>query len=379
MSKKYFVIDFKKIKTQAQFNNWLLGHNERKYKLQRENVNPERTPNNIILQALKYKSAADFIEQKKQEIKKLNEVNKKKRAELVKELVNNGMDKEEAQKLARKKFPKRRAPTNKQAIGFALVVDCSVMSGWTEENYINYLQEALKYIKERFKDIELLNAVIHLDESKPHLHVAFAYWSPEEKRFVEKKLFNKGISDLNALLSDFEAQVGKKFGLVRGDKAVVEKTLIKPLEKECKTTIEQVVNRKFFGLIPETRKVTAIKPSKVKTFLREKVKIAKELGTADKVIQLSKENKELQKYRDDFLSAVERIKQLERELQSKEKKISELENKVKTKEQELENKTNEISQLEQALLQEREKRLNIKSQFPERTIKKIRQDYGINR
>ena len=377
MSKKYFVIDFKKIKTQAQFNNWLLGHNERKYKLQRENVNPERTENNIILQALKYRSAADFLEQKKQEIKKINEVNKKKRAELVKKLVAEGMDKKEAQKLAREKFPKRRAPSDKQAIGFALVIDCSVMDGWTEENYINYLQEALKYIKERFKDIELLNAVIHLDESKPHLHVAFAYWSPEEKRFVEKKLFNKGISDLNALLSDFEAQVGKKFGLVRG----TGKEINKPLKKELAKYQKTIETRKFL-FFKEQHKVVESKDA---------VKAIKELDNKHKKAIYENENleqqltesnnkiRELQKYKNDFLEAVERIKQLEQELQKKEKKISELENKVKTKEQELENKTNEIKQLEQALLKERELRLNIKSQFPEKTIKRIREDYGISR
>ena len=377
MSKKYFVIDFKKIKTQAQFNNWLLGHNERKYKLQRENVNPERTENNIILQALKYRSAADFLEQKKQEIKKINEVNKKKRAELVKKLVAEGMDKKEAQKLAREKFPKRRAPSDKQAIGFALVIDCSVMDGWTEENYINYLQEALKYIKERFKDIELLNAVIHLDESKPHLHVAFAYWSPEEKRFVEKKLFDKGISDLNALLSDFEAQVGKKFGLVRG----TGKEINKPLKKELAKYQKTIETRKFL-FFKEQHKVVESKDA---------VKAIKELDNKHKKAIYENENleqqltesnnkiRELQKYKNDFLEAVERIKQLEQELQKKEKKISELENKVKTKEQELENKTNEIKQLEQALLKERELRLNIKSQFPEKTIKRIREDYGISR
>ena len=304
-------------------------------------------------------------------------MNKKKRAELVKKLVAEGMDKKEAQKLAREKFPKRRAPSDKQAIGFALVIDCSVMDGWTEENYINYLQEALKYIKERFKDIELLNAVIHLDESKPHLHVAFAYWSPEEKRFVEKKLFNKGISDLNALLSDFEAQVGKKFGLVRG----TGKEINKPLKKELAKYQKTIETRKFL-FFKEQHKVVESKDA---------VKAIKELDNKHKKAIYENENleqqltesnnkiRELQKYKNDFLEAVERIKQLEQELQKKEKKISELENKVKTKEQELENKTNEIKQLEQALLKERELRLNIKSQFPEKTIKRIREDYGISR
>jgi hypothetical protein len=377
MSKKYFVIDFKKIKTQAQFNNWLLGHNERKYKLQRENVNLERTENNIILQALKYRSAADFIEQKKQEIKKINEINKKKRAELVKKLVAEGMDKKEAQKLAREKFPKRRAPSDKQAIGFALVVDCSVMDGWTEENYINYLMEALEYLKKRFKDIELLNAVIHLDESKPHLHVAFAYWSPAEKRFIEKRLFDKGVTDLNKLLNDFEKEVGRKFGLVRG----TGKEINKPFKRELAKHVETI----------ETRKLIFFKEQHKVVRTKNVVKAIKELDNKHKKALYENENlkqkltesnnkiKELQKYKDDFLSAVERIKQLEQELQSKEKELQEKDKKIDSLKKQLQSKENEISQLEQALLQEREKRLGIQSQFPQKTIKRIREDYGISR
>ena len=98
-----------------------------------------------------------------------------------------------------------------------------------------------------------------------------------------------------------------------------------------------------------------------------------------KLTESNNKIKEFEKYKNDFLSAVQRIKTLEKELQSKDKKITELESKVEKKQQELQEKENEISQLEQALLKEREKRLGIQSQFPQKTIKRIREDYGISR
>jgi uncharacterized membrane protein len=333
MKKKYFVIDFKKIKTEAQFNNWILGHNERKHNRERPNVNKKKTIENIVLYGAKYKSYRDFIEQKREEIKKINRENQKKRREYVKELIAQGMDKKEAQKIARKKYPKRRAPSANQAVGFALVVDCSEMENWSDSDYIRYLQDAEAFFRERFKNLEILSSVIHLDEKKPHLHISFSYWDINEKRFIEKKLFDEKLTDLNAILRNFEAEVGQKYGLHRGDGATLKKSLIKELN-EKKETIEVVKGSALLGLITLTEQKYFLSPGVVKKTIKEKWKFVKELGHAEKVREL---DAELRKANETIQTLTKEKKRSERTIDALEKELSKTKQKLRevTKEKEL--------------------------------------------
>ena len=342
----YFVIDFKKIENAEAYKNIIVGHNfrERKYKQNPHlNINPERTKDNIILSPLLFRSESKLMEYAKKNLKK----------------------------------GKRQIRKN-AAKAFSIVVDCSVIEEWTEQDYIKYLEAANDFLTKRFGEWGLLNlgAVIHLDEKKPHLHIAFSYFSEKEGAWIQKKLKQKNVTDLNKLLNDFEKEVGKKFNLTRG-----KGEINKPLKKELSKHVKTLETRKFI-FFKEQHKVIETKDA-VKAIKNLSDKHKKALyeneNLKQKLTESNNKIKKLETYKNDFLSAVQRIKTLEKELKTKEKKITELESKVKEKEQELENKTNEISQLEQALLREREKRLGIQSQFPEKTIKRIRQDYGINR
>lgn len=335
--KKYFVIDFKKIKNESQFNNVIIGHNERKYRLKRDNVDEEKTKDNIILDECKYKSYKDFINSKREEIRKLNEVNKVKRAELVEQLVSQNISKKEAQKIARKKYPKRRAPTLNQAVCFSLVVDCTPDPTWTEQDYINYLKDAYEFLKERFENLEILSSVIHVDEKKPHLHISFSYFDRNEKRFVEKKLMQEKKTDLDTLLSDFERSVARKYDLCRGDGVTLRKSLLRDLNKQ-KKTIEIITDEKLSGLIKETKKVNVLSTKvvnkivtkkmkevqkfnhmqKFKELLVENEKLKKELVRRDEIInELSKENKQL-KHKNRMLN------ELKKQIQKKDKIIDKL-------------------------------------------------------
>jgi hypothetical protein len=343
----YFVIDFKKIENAEAYKNVIVGHNfrQRTYKQNpHNNINPKRTKDNIILSPLLFRSERELMEYAKKNLKK----------------------------------GKRQIRKN-AAKAFSIVVDCSEMDGWTENDYIRYLEAAHDFLIKRFtEEWGLLNlgATIHMDEKKPHLHIAFSYFSEKEGAWIQKKLKQKNVTDLNKLLNDFEKEVGKKFNLTRG-----KGEINKPLKKELSKHVKTLETRKFIFFKEQHKIIESKDAVKAIKSLNDKHKKAlyENENLKQKLTESNNRIKELETYKSDFLEAVERIKTLERELKTKDKKITELESKVKEKEQELENKTNEISQLEQALLREREKRLGIQSQFPEKTIKRIRQDYGINR
>ena len=337
MDKKYFVLDFKKIKSESQFNNWILGHNQRRYNLKRSNVNTKKTKDNILITECKYKSYKDFINSKKEEIKELNKQNKAKREEYVKSLSESGMDKKEAQKIARKKYPKRRGPSANQSIGFAMVIDCSEMQGWKEQDYIKYLKEAEAFLKKRFKELEVLSSVIHADESKPHLHISFAYWNREEKRFVEKKLVKEKKTNLDVLLDDFERDIGQKYGLHRGDGVTLRKALTEPLNKQ-KKAVEIITDKKLFGLVKKTKKVNVLSPKVVDKIINKKTKEVKAIGHAEKIKELLKENTELKEENKELKS---KNLMLSKEI----KNNTELQNKVKELKEQLEQKNEIIEKL----------------------------------
>jgi hypothetical protein len=333
---KYFVIGLRKIKTPEEYKNKVVGHNHRKRNYKKNlhnNINPERTPDNIILQDLKYKNAAELIK------------------------AGDGIRAKGKRKLKKG-----------SAFAYEVIVDCTPDESWTEQDYINYLKKAESFLKERFAGQEVISSVIHMDESKPHLHVVFSYFNEELGQWNQRNLMKEKKTNLNDLLRDFEQEVGKEFGLHRGKGKEIDKPFKRELEKYQKT----IETRKFI-FFKEQHKVIETKDA-VKAIKnlnnRYKKAIYENENLKQKLIESNNKIKKLETYKNDFLSAVQRIKELEKELQEKDKKIDSLEKQLQSKE-------NEISQLEQALLREREKRLNIKSQFPKRTIKKIREDHGI--
>ena len=195
----YFVIDFKEIDSAEAYKNIIVGHNfrERKYKQNPHlNIDPTKTEKNLILTPLLFRNEKELMEYAKKNLSK----------------------------------GKRQIRKN-AAKAFSIVVDCSVIEGWSEEDYIKYLEAANDFLTKRFmEEWGLLNlgATIHMDEKKPHLHIAFSYFSEKEGAWIQKKLKQKNVTDLNKLLNDFEKEVGKKFNLTRG-KGEINKPLKKSL------------------------------------------------------------------------------------------------------------------------------------------------------
>ena len=155
---KYFVVGFRKIKTKEEYKNKILGHNHRNrnYKNSHENIDKTKTQNNIILQDLKYENAN--------------------------ELMNHGNNNLKS---------KSRKLKKNSAFAYEMIIDCTPDENWSEQDYIRYLKDAYKYLKERFEGQEIVSAVIHLDESKPHLHVVFSYFNTELGKWNQRNLMQQ--------------------------------------------------------------------------------------------------------------------------------------------------------------------------------------------
>ena len=223
---RYFVIDFKKINTQEAYKNIVAGHNNRNRNYpNRLNINTSKSKNNIVLSPLKYKSASELIDTANQIIKEEN-IKIKERNKKIK-------DEEQKEKL-------RRGLKKGSAFAFNIVVDCSVIPGWQESNYIEYLKEAEKWLRNRFEGQEVISSIIHMDESKPHLHISFSYYNIDLNKWNQRELRDKKLTDLNLILKDFERDIGKKYGLVKGDNAKLKQEIKKEFKvKDIKEKLDK--------------------------------------------------------------------------------------------------------------------------------------------
>jgi len=344
MKEKYFVIGFRKIKTAEEYKNKIVGHNHRnrKYIKSHQNIDWSRTEQNIILQDLKYKNATELIESGNNNLK-----------------------------------GKSRKLKKNSAFAFEMIIDCTPRDDWKQQDYIAYLKDAYEYLKERFKGQELISAVIHMDEGKPHLHIVFSYFNTELGKWNQRGLMKEKKTDLNKILDDFEEKVGKKYGFVRGR----GKELDKPLKKELAKKVKEVKIKKGF-FKAEKKKVI---------FTKDAVDVIKNLDAKyRKAIyenehlkeQLIKERKEKEEFQN-------RLKELEKVV--KEKERIERENVMLTKRVKVLEKENKelkekniilVNSYKKALEiagKERQLRLSkkVNEKMLENTIKKIKEDYNL--
>jgi len=209
----YFVIDFKKYGGSEAFKN-VMGHNlrRRNYK-DRANIDPARSSDNIVLAATD-ESWSEYMEKA------------------------NTMARENGGRALRKG----------SADFFSIVIDASVIEGWSDDDYIAYLRDAEKWLRERFKGQKILASVIHVDEKKPHLHFTASYFNTERGRWSQKYLAQTKATDLNALLNDFERDIGQKYGLRRGEsakeKAKKEILAAIKIEREEPTPLQRLMGKK---------------------------------------------------------------------------------------------------------------------------------------
>jgi len=296
---RYFVIKQRKITSDSDYKNTILGHNNRERHYQEhthKNIKQDRTKDNIILQAPLFRN--------EKEIREFANANKGKG---------------------------RRQLQKGKAFGFEFVVDCSIMPNWEENDYITYLRDAEAFFKQRFGGFnggnQLLSSVIHLDEGKPHLHIAFSYFNTEIGAWNQKQLKKQYKTDMNSILDDFQEAVGSKYGLIRGNGAELKKELIRDIKAKKVDVVTEIEK----GFIKE-------KVITEKKFVVEVDDLNKALKANNKYLRTLKNERY---YRDE----IEKVNVIKKELKSKSEEIETLNNAKQLLQNELNNANATIKEL----------------------------------
>ena len=99
----------------------------------------------------------------------------------------------------------------------------------------NFFSDCTKFFTERYGKENIISAVVHLDETTPHMHLNLMPITPDG-RLCSKQLFDK--PQLQQLQTNFYEEVGKKYGLQRGKEGSQRKHL-STAEFKAKKIIEQ--------------------------------------------------------------------------------------------------------------------------------------------
>ena len=102
------------------------------------------------------------------------------------------------------------------------------------QRYI-FFENCAKFFAERYGEENIISAVVHLDETTPHMHLNLMPIT-SNGRLCSKQLFDK--PQLQKLQTDFYEEVGKKYGLQRGKEGSQRKHL-STAEFKAKKIIEQ--------------------------------------------------------------------------------------------------------------------------------------------
>lgn len=98
-----------------------------------------------------------------------------------------------------------------------------------------FFTDCTKFFAERYGKENIISAVVHLDETTPHMHLNLMPITPDG-RLCSKQLFDK--PQLQQLQTNFYEEVGKKYGLQRGKEGSQRKHL-STAEFKAKKIIEQ--------------------------------------------------------------------------------------------------------------------------------------------
>lgn len=109
--------------------------------------------------------------------------------------------------------PKRKIKDDAVLItSFILGSDKEFFDGIAPETQKRFFSDCTEFFAERYGKENIVSAVVHLDESTPHLH--FNLMPVTYGRLCAKELFDRAA--LRELQTDFHEVVGKKYGLMRG-------------------------------------------------------------------------------------------------------------------------------------------------------------------
>lgn len=118
--------------------------------------------------------------------------------------------------------PKRKIKDDAVLItSFVLGSDKDFFDGLAKGQQKQFFADCTDFFSERYGKENVVSAVVHLDESTPHLH--FNLMPVTNGRLCAKELFDRAA--LRELQTDFYEIVGKKYGLKRGKEGSAAKHL----------------------------------------------------------------------------------------------------------------------------------------------------------
>ena len=118
--------------------------------------------------------------------------------------------------------PKRKIKDDVVLItSFILGSDKEFFDLITAEQQNQFFADCTDFFSERYGEENVVSAVVHLDESTPHLHLNLM--PVTDGRLCAKELFDR--TALRDLQTDFYETVGKKYGLERGKEGITAKHL----------------------------------------------------------------------------------------------------------------------------------------------------------
>ena len=118
---------------------------------------------------------------------------------------------------------------------FVVGSDKTFFDGLAKVEQYNFFSDCYKFFAERYGEENIISAVVHLDETTPHMHLNLMPIT-SDGRLCSKQLFDK--PQLQKLQTDFYEEVGKKYGLQRGKEGSQRKHL-STAEFKAKKIIEQ--------------------------------------------------------------------------------------------------------------------------------------------
>lgn len=187
----------------------------------------------------------------------------------------------------------------------------------TEKQYA-FFRDCVKFFKNKYGEENVLSAVVHLDETTPHLHLNLI-------PIVSGKLCAKDLFDrqLAILQTEFWKEVGEKYGLDRGkldSQAVHLDTAEYKAKKILEAADREKANAEEYRQALEQAKQGNY--SKSKDGLKKQV-IAAVADNADltkrlnrslgETLEYAKENRELKEYKVRVAKAISLLAKLERE------------------------------------------------------------------
>lgn len=119
---------------------------------------------------------------------------------------------------------------------FVIGSDGEFFSRLSSEEQEQFFSDCTWYFANRYGEENIISAVVHRDETTPHLHLNIF---PEHNgKICAKQLFNP--KELKELQTDFHDKVGKKYGLQRG-KEGSQKAHLSTAEYKASTIIKNAV------------------------------------------------------------------------------------------------------------------------------------------